>query len=295
MKKALYTSAALWLAGSLLAGCGRGAPAEPAERWQRIGQYQVQSLNLLVGFDDAMLGISVGEDGHNLYTQDGGQTWSEADNQSMGLYGLEIVDGEAAFACGNGSTVRVSGDGGVSWQVAANFGAGFPGHCRFMSFADRETGWAATPSMLGSTPDGGATWTALALPAGAKGLAAISLVTPGQGFLLDVSGRLFATADEAATWTSAGQLPLGGLAIGSLSYPLAAMRFQDGLRGMVVVSAIVEGAGQVTAYQTTDGGATWTQESVPVPYGAPYLSRDGRFLTMLTPPYTVTVVSYNGE
>jgi len=48
----------------------------------------------------------------------------------------------------------------------------------------------------------------------------------------------------------------------------------------------------VTAFHTADGGATWTQETVPAPYGALYLSRDGRTLTVLTPPAAVTVWEY---
>jgi photosystem II stability/assembly factor-like uncharacterized protein len=299
MKQTVSIGMLLALAGGLLAACSSPAttstPTEPPERWQALGQYQVRSANLLVGFGDESLGISVGEDGQNLYTHDSGQTWTQADNQSMGLYGLEIVDGQTAFACGTGSNIRVSRDAGVSWQEGATFGAGFPGHCRFMSFVDAQTGWAATPTILGSTTDGAASWTTLSLPAGADSIASISLFAPGQGFLLDVSGRLYATTDNAGTWTQAGQLPLGSITIASLSYPLAAMRFQDASRGMVVIAAIIDGAGQVAAFQTVDGGVSWSQEAVPVTYGAPYLSRDGHFLTMLTPPYTVTVVKYNGK
>jgi photosystem II stability/assembly factor-like uncharacterized protein len=287
------------LAGGLLAACSQTVtaptPTEVPERWQTLGKYNVVSVNLLVGFNDENHGIAIGEDGQNVYTLDAGQTWPQADNQSMGLYGLEIVDDQTAFACGTGMNVRLTADGGMTWQAGGNFGGGFPAHCRFMSFADAQSGWAATPTLLGSTTDGAASWATLSLPAGADSLASISLIAPGQGFLLDVSGRVYATSDNAATWTEAGQLPMGDLTIGSLSYPLAAMRFQDAVHGMVVIAAIVDGAGQVVAFQTTDGGASWTQETVPATYGAPFLSRNGRYLTLLTPPYTVTVIKYNGE
>jgi photosystem II stability/assembly factor-like uncharacterized protein len=287
------------LAVMILAACGQAqavpTPTEILERWQALGKYEVRSVNLLVGFIDASTGIVVGEDGQNLYTHDGGQSWLEADNQSMGLYGLDIVDSQTAFACGTGSTIRVSTDGGVSWQEGSAFGGSFPTHCRFMSFIDPQTGWAATPASLGVTADRGASWATPQLPEGIGALASISLFAPGQGFILDVDGGLYATQDNGAIWSLAGRLPLDGNPIASLSYPLAAMRFRDADRGMVVVSAIIDGAGQVSAYQTVDGGVTWTQEAIPTTYGAPYLSRDGRFLTMLTPPYTVNLIRYNGE
>jgi photosystem II stability/assembly factor-like uncharacterized protein len=164
-----------------------------------------------------------------------------------------------------------------------------------MSFVDAQTGWAATPVMLGATIDGAENWAMLILPTGIADIAAISLIAPRQGLLLDSAGVLYATSDNSLSWRKAGQLPLGNITISTLSYPTAAMRFQGSERGMVVVSSIVEGAGQVVAFVTTDGGASWSQGVVPAPFGVPYLSRDGRFLTMLTPPYTVTVIGYNGD
>lgn len=287
------------LTAALLSACRPGTveatPTEAVERWQLVGQYDVRSLNLLVGFHNENLGVSVGDDGYVLYTHDGGQTWPEADNNSMGLYGLEIVDDQAAIACGNGRHVRLSVDGGVTWQLGTDFGAGFPGHCRFLSFLDAQSGWAATPTLLGVTSDGGATWDTPGLPQGAGPIAAIALYAPGQGYLLDTSGSLFATDDNGLSWTLAGGPLPGGITISSLSYQTAALRFQDSGRGMLVIAAIVDGAGQVLAYQTTDGGQTWAQETIPATYGAPYLSRDGRYLTLLTPPYKVTLMKYNGD
>ncbi|MBN2386910.1 MAG: hypothetical protein JXB85_07810 [Anaerolineales bacterium] len=268
---------------------------QPAEAWQVLATPRAEFLTLLVGFNDTTFGISIGEDGLLFHTGDGGQTWLEADNQSMGLYGLEIVDGEVAFACGQGNQVRQTVDGGLTWQVMADFGAGFPNHCRFMSFSDARTGWAATPSMLGTTTDGARSWTQAGLPDGVSSVAAISQYAPGEGFVLDVSGSLYATLNDTASWTLVGQLPLDGITIEAKSYPLAAMRFQNARQGMVIVSALVDGAGVVTAFHTVDGGATWTRETALARYGALFLSRDGRYLTVLTPPTSLTVLEYRGE
>ena len=285
MKKGLFSFLVLTLAIVSLSGCGGGG-------WQPVLESRAETLTLLVGFNDSTFGISIGDDGYLFHTGDGGQSWQAAGNQSMGMYGLEIVDGEIAFACGTGNNVRASVDGGISWQERANFGASFPNHCRFASFVDAQTGWIATPTLLGTTADGGATWAEAALPDGVTSIAALSLFAPGEGTLLDVSGALYLTNDNAATWSAAGQLPLGEIPLEVKSYPLAAMRFQDAGNGMVVVAAIVDGTGLVTAFHTVDGGATWTQETVPAPYGALYLSRDARYLTVLTPPTAVTVWEY---
>ncbi|MEZ0395319.1 MAG: YCF48-related protein [Anaerolineales bacterium] len=283
MKKALAFFLSLVVLS--LSACGGGG-------WRQALESRAQTLTLLVGFNDSTYGLSVGDDGYLYYTGDGGQSWQAAENQSMGLYGLEIVDGQVAYACGTGNNVRATTDGGLTWQVRANFGASFPNHCRFLSFADAQTGWAATPTLLGATADGGQSWRELTLPEGVTGIAALSMFAPGEGFLLDVSGALYATNDDGATWSLAGRLPLGEITIETKSYPTAAMRFQNASSGMVVLAAIVGGAGQVTAFHTADGGATWTQENTPAPYGALYLSRDGRYLTVLTPPSAITVWEY---
>lgn len=43
------------------------------------------------------------------------------------------------------------------------------------------------------TTDGGATWEALALPEGVSRVAAISLRTPADGYLVDMEGVLYIT------------------------------------------------------------------------------------------------------
>ena len=195
----------------------------------------------------------------------------------------------------NGSSIRVTSDGGLTWQVGTNFGSSVPNHCRFLSFFDSQTGWAASPIVLGTTEDGSVTWTTANLPEGVTSIAAISLVTFGEGYLLDVSGRLHMTNDNGLTWNQVGALPLGDISIDTKNYPQAAMQFQDANQGVVIVSAIVNGAGQVIAFHTVDGGRTWTQEAVPARFGIPFVSQDGRFLTVLTPPSNLTILQYNGR
>jgi photosystem II stability/assembly factor-like uncharacterized protein len=192
-------------------------------------------------------------------------------------------------------STRFTADGGQTWQRVTEFGGGVPAHCRFISFTDAQVGWAATAAELGTTADAGAAWNKVNLPDGVETIAAISLFAPEQGYLLDVAGKLYSTTDNVQTWASAGELPLDGIKIDSKNYPVVAMRFFDAAQGMIVITAVVEGKGQVTAFRTQDGGKTWTKEIIPAGYGIPYISRDGKTLTLFSPPYKATVLQYHGK
>jgi photosystem II stability/assembly factor-like uncharacterized protein len=134
------------------------------------------------------------------YSADGGQNWSPGKNTSFCRFGLNIVDQQTAWNCGNGGHVRVSTDGGKNWQAVANFGGSEPDQCCFLSFLDAHTGWAAAPQLLGVTTNGGSIWNKLALPKGIKDVAAIALRTATEGYLLDTTGTVFVTTDGGLTW-----------------------------------------------------------------------------------------------
>jgi len=267
---------------------------ENPEPWQMIGEYTVKFQTLLVGFDNASYGITIGEHGEVHYTSDAGANWPRSENSSAALYGLDILDAQTAWICGSLST-RVTTNGGQTWQPVSDFGGGVPSHCRFISFADKQAGWAGTAAKLGTTVDGAATWNEATLPEGLDLIAAISQFAPGQGYLLDVAGKLYFTTDNAKSWTSVGELPLDNIKIDSKNYPVTAMRFSDTPQGMVVITAVVDGKAQVTAFRTRDGGQTWTKEIVPAGYGIPYISRDGKTLTLFSPPYKAVVLQYHGQ
>lgn len=270
------------------------APTENPDPWQTVGEHTVKFQTLLVGFENENYGITIGEHGEVHYTTDAGANWPRSENTSAGLYGLDILDAQTAWSCG-GMGMRFTSDGGQTWQEASVFGGGVPSHCRFLSFSDDQVGWAATAAKLGTTADAGMTWNEAILPDGVDTIAAISQFAPEQGYLLDVTGKLYSTADNAQTWTSVGELPLDNIEIQSMNYPVTAMRFFDTTQGMVVIAAIVDGKAQVTAFRTRDAGQTWTKEIVLEGYGIPYLSRDGKTLTLFSLPYKATVLQYHGE
>ena len=184
---------------------------------------------------------------------------------------------QVAWQCGAGP-VGVSTDGARTWQAVTDYG-----NCQQLSFLDAQSGWIATLYQLGATTDGGQTWEEVPLPEGAEKIAAISLRTPTDGYLLDTSGVLHVTQDGGQHWVSH---PLG-LDLASRRMPeretaSAAVRFSDARRGLVVVHLIGGLSSQVVTLRTTDGGQTWERAgTMPISLlAALYLSHDGSILTI---------------
>lgn len=236
-----------------------------------------------VGFRDESFGITVGYAGEIHYTIDGGATWPQASNSSMCRFGLEVVDDQVAWHCGNGGDVRKSTDGGHSWMAVTDFGPNEPDQCRFLSFLDGTTGWAANRTLLGATSDGGETWQEIAFPEDAEQIIAMELRTPQDGYLLGSNGKLYVTADGGKSWTAQVlDFMKDAFTVEAVS-PVAAMRFMDEKHGIVVVprGSAKDGFYIWSAY-TEDGGATWREDQVSDKKGVPtlYLSRDGLTLTI---------------
>ena len=263
--------------------------------WQPVREltYRDSSNSVNNGvFHDESFGVLVGAGGHVETTTDGAQEWSVLNANSMCLFGADIVDENVVWICGNMGHVRLSQDGGKTWKAVTGFGASEPNHCRYLSFLDDTTGWAATQKGQGFTSDGATAWTELALPAGAGQIAAVFLRTPADGYVLDDSGTLHATADGGATWISR---PVNAPGKGKLPIdfaPIAAVRFRDAERGRIVLLRNGYWTGE-----TSDGGATWTWTAMPDFKGARsfYMTRDGRLLTSIDiAARSILLLEYSG-
>jgi photosystem II stability/assembly factor-like uncharacterized protein len=177
--------------------------------------------------------------------------------------------------------VSLSTDGGKTWKAVADKAGGMG--C-ILAFADTETGWVGAGTKFEMTADGGATWKELALPKDVNKVAAISLRTPTDGYLVDGDGVLHITQDGGKTWSSQS-LGLNapsilGFASGDFinETPQAAVRFVDADHGLVVLG--LSGKTSMIALRTADGGKTWKEKSLPAKLGEPYISRDCKFLTV---------------
>jgi photosystem II stability/assembly factor-like uncharacterized protein len=193
---------------------------------------------------------------------------------------MDIVDAQTIWQCGL-KNVSVSTDGGKTWTAIKEKAGGMG--C-ILAFADAKTGWLGSGNKFQMTADGGATWKDLTLPKDVTKVAAISLRTPKDGYLVDANGVLHITQDGGNTWSSQS-LGLDGpniLGFGSGQFinetPQAAVRFLDGKHGLVVLG--LSGKTSLIALRTADGGKTWKEESLPAELGTPYISRSGKFLTV---------------
>ncbi len=263
--------------------------------WELVRSLNYSHAVNLAGFFDETSGITVGPSGEVHYTADGGQTWSQADNSSLCRFGLDIVDETTAWHCGNGGTVLFSSDGGKTWQDGGKFGKNEPDQCRYISFLDGMTGWAAAPDQLGSTADGGKTWNPVALPSGIQKISAIHLRTPSEGYVLDSAGRLYKTRDSGRSWSTASLGLEAGQSLWIYPTPQSALRFADENHAVVVYTLTSQ---QVWSVQTTDGGETWQRWQMKDMglFSAIYLSSDGKFLTITAPSASrITLLQLRGQ
>jgi photosystem II stability/assembly factor-like uncharacterized protein len=237
--------------------------------------YSVYMVSL-AGFETEDYGISIGPDDDARYTTDGGQTWTRASGELFCRHGLDVVDEEVAWHCGNGGT-RVTTDGGQTWRTVED------SLCPYLSVLDKQTGWAASLSALHVTTDGGASWSKIALPPIKDNITAATLRTAKDGYLLDTAGNLFITSDGGQSWKqrSIGLGPDEKLITTSVG-PKAVIRFTDDKQGMVVFDL---SDGSVWFSVTDDGGQSWERTEISELRGQSlyyhlYLSHDGRLLTI---------------
>jgi photosystem II stability/assembly factor-like uncharacterized protein len=191
------------------------------------------------------------------------------------------VDVKTIWQCGM-QNLSVSKDGGKTWNAIPDQAGGFG--C-LVAFVDAETGLLGFGDKFQMTMDGGKTWKELALPKDVSKVAGISLRTPKDGYLIDGKGVLHTTQDGGKTWSSQSlgldNPEIMGFVTGGFvnEIPQAAVRFTDANHGLVVLG--LTGKTSMIALRTADGGKTWKEEALPAKlFGAAYISRDGKFVTI---------------
>jgi photosystem II stability/assembly factor-like uncharacterized protein len=290
MKKSLFRAPWLWIGiiSVIILTIGNFDRKVNAENsWDQIIEDAPGHSTFVVGFINELKGITVGYMGECHYTIDGGKTWPEGNNQSMCRYGLEIINDKVAWTSGNGSNVRFTLDGGVNWNEAQNYGKFGPLHCRFLSFYNETSGWIASPTQLGATIDQGKTWQDIALPADVKEVKAIDLRSPQKGYLLDSNGFLYISGDFGKTWEKRTLgISMGDYINVTSMSPTVAMRFMDDNHGKVIIRQKTPGQTWIEL-DTADGGKTWQSSAVPGNFGTIFLTRDGRFLSLINSTGTI--------
>jgi len=183
------------------------------------------------------------------------------------------------IAVNDGGYLLRTVDGGTTWMNTTPPGVTCIGYSTNLSMLDVNTVWVLVPNAdfftgkLYRTTDGGLTWTSFDVPFGGKNIqfldasTGLALADRGAGMGSD-SVEMFQTSDGGATWLSvfnndpnrpdsSGSLPLGGIKNG--------MTFLDANTGWVTGTRLVDG--EVYLFVTHDGGASWSQQSIPLPAG----------------------------
>jgi photosystem II stability/assembly factor-like uncharacterized protein len=288
-QSAIEATWVVFLLASLL-GCTHGAESPTTETapspdancvsdtWVIIKEMDFGQPTISTMFGDESFGIATDLGGGIHYTEDGGETWNYATRAGRSRVALEIVGENLVWHIGLGGGVIRSTDGAHTWEWISSLPHSL--HVEYVSFADENTGWAVTTELRTSfvTNDGAKTWSRHPFPEGMDTPAALHLRTPRDGYLLDVAGNLFITRDGGATWDLRSLGLEDGWTIPGLNHS-AAMRFTDENHGLIALNIIGEGSGRVFVLRTEDGGATWTEEPLPVPMGMFHLTRDGVYLT----------------
>jgi metallo-beta-lactamase class B len=253
-------------------------PSPELPPWVVVHMIDVDLPSIITAFVSENQGIASDTGGGIYLTWDGGETWDQIPDNAPEPVSLEYVDENLVWYIGFGGVVMRSLDGGYTWDSVGALPYG--GHNEFASFVDDTTGWIATTEMrkYWVTRDGAETWTDYPLPEGMGTPAAMHLQTDQDAYFLDLAGNLFITSDGGESW-EAGSIGLkAGWTIPTLPH-MAALRFFDQDHGLITLNMLGGGESRVMALRTEDGGATWTEEELPVPMGSFYLTRDGVYLT----------------
>ncbi len=126
------------------------------------------------------------------------------------------------------------------------------------------TAGGGSPGVIVNSTDGGATWTTQSLPTGVGSLNSVSCastsVCEALGFTYTSSGAFaVGTTNGGATWQRQTVPSALGI-VGQVSCPTTSECITVGQ----VCCVVGEGGGPATIMRTTDGGATWQTEAVPV-------------------------------
>jgi photosystem II stability/assembly factor-like uncharacterized protein len=237
--------ATIFVALALAIGGVGTAQAENEQAPEQAVQAPLAERSLMLDVcaaGDALL--AVGERGHILVSEDGGDTWRQAEVPTRAtLTGVFFHDRQLGWVVGHDSVILRTTDGGASWERvywAPEDEAPFLD----VWFSDAQNGFAiGAYGSFYKTSDGGVTWASEYISEDDWHLHQIARSASGRLYIAAEAGFAYRSDDGGATW-AALPMPYEGSYFGVL--PLeddVVLLF--GLRGHL--------------FRSEDGGETWVE------------------------------------
>jgi photosystem II stability/assembly factor-like uncharacterized protein len=250
---------------TILLGIALLSAAPAKAQWQ--SQVSNVTTDLMdVYFLNATTGWAVGTGGTLIQTTNGGSTWTSLNsgttnpltsvfflNSSVGFMTGGIV---GQFGPGNGFILRTT-NGGTSWTtVLSNANASL----NKVKFVTADTGYAVggdtDPGVVYRTINGGTSWTLMySFGSGPANFTDFHFFNGQKGIVVGNTQTNF--TNFLGTTQDAGQSFTVGALPGSILVARS-IHFTNANNGYIVG----EGSGGYSVYRTTNGGSSWTQNSI---------------------------------
>lgn len=250
--RAIASASALMLALLIAPGVHAADAAAP-----EAGQDQIEyATPSALASQDLMLSattagkrlVAVGQFGHVIYSDNGGETWVQAAKvpTQVTLTSVYFVNNKIGYAGGHDSTVIRTDDGGNNWTLSYH-NAESQSPIMSVYFENENHGFAMGAfSFVIETQDGGKTWNQRSLIEGSQEDSHLNKVfATKQGTILVAAefGKVYRSTDQGKTFTE--------IATGYEGSFWGGMSLKDG-------SALIYGM-RGNVYRSTDDGTTWAK------------------------------------
>ncbi|MGK9064203.1 WD40/YVTN/BNR-like repeat-containing protein [Stutzerimonas chloritidismutans] len=223
------------------------SPTEPGARYAIQSKKAVSNLLLDITHAGTRL-VAVGDRGHILYSDDSGNTWTQAKVPTRQLLtAVHFADDKLGWAVGHDALILATTDGGETWTHQYE---NREGEVPLLDvwFEDAEHGFATGAyGALLETTDGGSNWEDVADRLDNEDgyhLNAISEI-PGSGlFIVGEMGGMFRSTDSGETWERV-ESPYQGSLFGVVGGGEPGVVVAFGLRGHL--------------FRSTDFGDSWEE------------------------------------
>lgn len=243
-------------------------------QWQLFMERKYDfSCNDVLCYDENNI-IAVGYAGEIHYYESSDDTCPRAENTSLCRFGIDILDGNICYTCGN-TNVTKSVDGGKTFEKKTDFAS--TDNATMISFIDENTGIVASKKVLGITKDGAETWTYLELPSDEE-ILCIKMETADEFCFIDRSFNIHFTEDGGASWES---IPLN-LPEGTNYIPVKKnIEITKDCEDVYTIYCVDKDSFMLKSYTTNDRFYSCTENEMPLLKANGYsLHMRGKYLTL---------------